>query len=139
MHAQRKTPDTHAGRTAAAALAVAACLVCAPAPAFADEGLAPETQTYDSTGEEWDGSLAGGAGNGGAVDLSYSVVADEAPAPEEEPPAEAASTAGSAGTPLPRTGDPTVTFALAATAAACAGAAGIVASADALRRKEGPR
>lgn len=136
MHAQKKTPDTHAGRTVAAALAVAACLVCAPAPALADEGLAPETQTYDSAGEEWDGLLAGGAGNGGAVDLSYSVVADEAPAPEEEPPAEAASASGS---PLPRTGDPAVTFALAATAAACAGAAGIVASADALRRKEGPR
>lgn len=135
MHAQRETPAPRTGR-AAAALAVAVCLAGAPALALADEGLAPEQQTYDSAEEEWDGSLAGGAGNGGAVDLSYGVVADEKPAPEEEPPAEATGTAGS---PLPRTGDPAVTFALAATAAACAGAAGIVASADALRRKEGPR
>lgn len=138
MHAQRETPAPHAGRAAAAALAVAACLVSAPAPALADEGLAPEQQTYDSAEEEWGDSLAGGVGNGGAVDLSYSVVADEAPA-SEEPPAESSSPADTALGPLPRTGDPTVTFALAATAAACAGAAGIVASADALRRKEDPR
>lgn len=134
MDYQRNAHSAHAQRAAAALLIAASCLAGLPAPAGADDGLAGERQTYDSASESWDASLEGGAGNEGAVDVSYTVVADEAPAPaEEEPPASAP------GSTLPQTGDSAIPLALAAVSAVCASAAALVARADALRRKEGAR